>query len=84
MELKKVGAKVSYYDSHIPSYKLYGTAGKSVPALTPNVLKSADLVVIACAHSDVDYRMVQKNAKMVFDLKNVMKDVRPRGNIRVL
>ncbi|MCI1726078.1 MAG: nucleotide sugar dehydrogenase [Lachnospiraceae bacterium] len=84
MALKKAGAKVSYYDSHVPEYKLYGTSGKSILSLTPAELKASDLVVIACAHSDVDYQMVQKNAKFIFDLKNVMKNIKPRDNIEVL
>lgn len=40
--------------------------------------------MITTAHSNVDYAMVQANAKAIFDTKNVMKDIHPRENIEVL
>lgn len=84
-ELKKVGADVSYYDSWVPEFhNMYGESGKSIPALTPEVVASYDLVMITCAHHNVDYAMVQANAKAIFDTKNVMKDIQPRDNIEVL
>ena len=84
-ELKKVGADVSYYDSWVPEFhNMYGESGKSIPELTPEVVASYDLVMITCAHHNVDYAMVQANAKVIFDTKNVMKDIQPRDNIEVL
>lgn len=84
-ELKKVGADVSYYDSWVPEFhNMYGESGKSIPELTPEVVASYDLVMITCAHHNVNYAMVQANAKAIFDTKNVMKDIQPRGNIEVL
>lgn len=84
-ELKKVGADVSYFDPWVPEFKnMYGESGKSIPALTPEVLKQYDLVMVTCAHTNVDYKMVQKNAKLIFDTKNVMKSITPRDNIEVL
>lgn len=84
-ELKKVGADVSYYDSWVPEFhNMYGESGKSIPELTPEAVASYDLVMITCAHHNVDYAMVQANAKAIFDTKNVMKDIQPRDNIEVL
>lgn len=84
-ELKKVGADVSYYDSWVPEFhNMYGESGKSIPELTPEVVASYDLVMITCAHHNVDYVMVQANAKAIFDTKNVMKDIQQRDNIEVL
>lgn len=84
-ELKRVGADVSYYDSWVPEFhNMYGESGKSIPELTPEVVASYDLVMITCAHHNVDYAMVQANAKVIFDTKNVMKDIQPRDNIEVL
>ncbi len=40
--------------------------------------------MITAAHSNVDYEMLQKHAKAVFDTKNVMKYVMERENIEVL
>ena len=84
-ELKKVGAVVDYYDPWVPEFKnMYGESGVSIPELTPEVIESYDLVMITCAHKNVDYAMVQKYAKAIFDTKNVMKDITPRENIEVL
>lgn len=84
-ELKKVGAVVSYFDPWVSEFKnAYGESGKSIPELTPDVVKSYDLVMVTAAHSNVDYDMVQKNAIAIFDTKNVMKNIKNRDNIEVL
>ncbi len=84
-ELRKVGAEVDYFDPWVPEFKnMYGESGKSIPELTPEVVAQYDLVMITTAHHNVDYEMVQKAAKAIFDTKNVMKDITPRDNIEVL
>lgn len=84
-ELKKVGADVSYYDPWVPEFKdMYGQSGKSIPDLTPDVINSYDLVMVTTGHTNVDYDMVQKNARAIFDTKNVMKKIKDRKNIEVL
>ena len=83
-ELEKVGADVIYYDPWVSAYKENGVVKHSEPALTEELLKKADLVMVTCAHSNVDYAFVQKHALAIFDTKNVMKDVTPRDNIEVL
>lgn len=84
-ELKKVGAQVAYYDPWVTSFKnMYGERGTSLPQLTPEVISGYDLVMITCAHTNIDYAMVQANAKAIFDTKNAMKNIVPRENIEVL
>lgn len=83
-ELNKVGAKVEYFDPWISEYKRHGEKFYSIKELTPDIVATYDLVMITCAHSNVDYEMIQKNASAIFDTKNVMKDIRFRNNIEVL
>lgn len=83
-ELNKVGACVEYYDPWVSSYKRHGEVFYSIKDFTPEVVSSYDIVIIACAHSNVDYTMVQENAKVIFDTKNVMKDIKNRDNIEIL
>lgn len=84
-ELRKVGADVEYYDSWVSEFtNMYGQSGKSLKELTPEIVKSFDLVMVTAAHHNVDYEMVQKNAKAVFDTKNVMAAIKDRDNIEVL
>jgi len=83
-ELEKVGANVDFYDPWIPKYKEHGVFREGIEALTPETVAKYDLVMITTAHTNVDYDMVQKNAKAIFDTKNVMKKIENRSNIEVL
>ena len=84
-ELQNVGANVEYYDPWVPEFKnMYGQSGKSIENLTPETVTEYDLVIVTAAHHNVDYEMVQKNAKAIFDTKNVMKEIKERNNIEVL
>lgn len=84
-ELCRAGAEVEYYDPWVPEFKnIYGQSGKSIKVLTPKAVQDCDLVMITAAHHNVDYEMVQKNAKAVFDTKNIMADIKERDNIEVI
>lgn len=82
--LEQRGCNVAYYDPWVPEYRYQGEVRRSIPELTEEVLADADLVVVACAHTNVDYGFVQQNAEAIFDTKNAMKDVAARENIEVL
>lgn len=82
--LERRGAKVTYFDPWVSSYRFKGEGRSSIPGLTPEVLEKTDLVMVTCAHTNLDYDMVQAHAKIVFDTKNAMKNVTARENIEVL
>ena len=65
-------------------YKRHGHEYFSIPELSPVAVKKADIVIVTCAHTNVDYEMVQKNAVAIFDTKNVMENIKDRDNIEVL
>ena len=83
-ELKKESALVSYYDPWVSEYKYHGECYQSIPEISPEIVAEYDLVMVTAAHSNVDYEMIQKNAKAIFDTKNVMKNITDRENIEVL
>ncbi|MEY8480580.1 nucleotide sugar dehydrogenase [Lachnospiraceae bacterium 48-21] len=83
-ELMKNGAEVEYYDPRVSEYRYHEQTYHSIPALEAEIVSTYDLVIVTAAHSNVDYELVQRNAKAVFDTKNVMKFVRNRENIEVL
>ncbi|MBQ7832899.1 MAG: nucleotide sugar dehydrogenase [Lachnospiraceae bacterium] len=83
-ELNKNGSEVVYYDPWVKQYKYKGVVKQSECELTAELVESADLVMITCAHTNVDYSFVQKHAKAIFDTKNVTKDMQPCENIEVL
>lgn len=82
--LEKRGANVTYFDPWVASYRYKGVERSSIPELTPEVLEAVDLVMVTCAHANVNYDMVQAHAKVVFDTKNAMKNVEKHDNIEVL
>lgn len=83
-ELDKTGAEVVYFDPWVRQYKYKGEVHTSEPVLDKELLESADLVMVTAAHTNVDYALVQKYAKAIFDTKNVMKQIENRENIEVL
>jgi UDP-N-acetyl-D-glucosamine dehydrogenase len=83
-ELIKVGAEVSFYDPNIKSFIDKNLSMTGLQELTSDAIENSDIVVIATAHSNVDYELVQRHAKAVFDTKNVMKNIQHRDNIEVL
>jgi len=70
--LKRHGAKVSYADPLIPFLKLKGLGLKSV-VLSAKKIKEFDCCLIATDHTQVDYQVLLKNAKFIFDSRNVFK-----------
>lgn len=83
-ELEKGQADIEYYDPWVARYVYQGKERSSIPEINPEIIASYDLIMITAAHSNVDYAMIQENAKVIFDTKNVMKNVKNRGNIEVL
>ena len=77
--LRDRGAEVCYHDPHIPTYPSmhkYRIDLKSV-ALSPDVLKSMDCVLILTDHDAVDYGMLAENATLVVDTRNALDRVPP-------
>lgn len=82
--LKENGADVDFYDPFIPEYKDNGQIYKGIEKIDESSIASYDLIMITASHSVLDYDMIQKNAKAIFDTKNAMKNVENRDNIEVL
>lgn len=82
--LQREKANVEYYDPWVSEYKYKGQKYQGIKEITPEIIASYDLIMVTAAHSNVDYDMVQRNAVVIFDTKNVMKNVTNRENIEVL
>jgi len=72
-KLEEEKAIVSYYDPYIPKFINNGKEYKSLKELAAENIKEKDIIIITTAHTAVDYEMVVKNAKAVFDTRNAMK-----------
>ena len=68
--LEKSGARVAYFDPLIPYLKVNHIDLKSI-VLKGSALIKFDCVVIATDHSTIDYGYLLRNAKLIFDTRNV-------------
>jgi UDP-N-acetyl-D-glucosamine dehydrogenase len=69
--LEGQGARVTYYDPHVPRFREDGREFRSV-VLTPETVAAADCIMIVTDHTVVDYRMIQRKAKLVVDTRNAL------------
>lgn len=83
-ELEKAQALVEFYDPWVSEYSEHGKTIFGLKSISPEIISSYDLIIITTAHSNLDYKMIQKNAKAIFDTKNAMKNITSRDNIEVL
>lgn len=74
VSLQKAKARVSYHDPLIPYLKFTDINLKSVELNEKN-LKSFDCVIIATDHTCLDYRFILKNSRLIFDTRNVYKNL---------
>lgn len=83
-QFRKTGAETVFYDPYVPKYRYNGQWHQGLTAISPDVIRQFDLVIITTAHTNVDYAMVASVGVPVFDCKNVTKGLPNRGNIEVL
>ena len=79
---KKKKVEVSYYDPLIPYLKIEEVNLKSIK-FNKNSLKGFDCVVIATDHTGIDYGLILKNSKMIFDSRNIYKGKRDKKIVRL-
>ena len=72
-KLEEEEAIISYYDPYIPEFINNGKEYKSIKELTAKEVREKEIVIITTAHTAVDYKMVVKNAKAIFDTRNIIK-----------
>jgi UDP-N-acetyl-D-glucosamine dehydrogenase len=66
--LQNGGAEVAYHDPHVPSFAEHGVSLQSVPFQPA----AYDAVVIATAHSTIDYPQLVQDATLIVDLRNAI------------
>ncbi|MBS4538834.1 nucleotide sugar dehydrogenase [Clostridium sp. D2Q-11] len=73
--LRKEKAVVEYNDPYVSEFTHNGIKYKSKD-LTEEFLKSVDITVIVTDHSCYEYQYIVENSKIVFDTRNVTKDIK--------
>ena len=77
--LAQRGAAVQYHDPHIPTLRDDDIDLRSVP-LTAETLEAADCAIIVTDHSNVDYALVARHARLVVDTRHVLASAPARGS----
>ncbi|MDT8324843.1 MAG: nucleotide sugar dehydrogenase, partial [Bacteroidota bacterium] len=67
--------KLHYNDPWVPQVRVNGHTFRS-KKLTPALVEKMDVVVITTDHSDYDYDMIVKHAKVVVDTRNATRSVK--------
>lgn len=75
-------SRVSYYDPLIPFLKI-GQIDLECIDLDSRILKKFDCVIIATDHSGIDYKLILKNATIIFDTRNIYKDIKDEKIVRL-
>jgi UDP-N-acetyl-D-glucosamine dehydrogenase len=68
------GGIVSYHDPYISHTRTPKGHTYDAVDLTEETLKSADVVVLTTNHKDFDVAFIQKHAKLIVDLRNMIKE----------
>jgi UDP-N-acetyl-D-glucosamine dehydrogenase len=68
------GGDVSYHDPHIPAIKTNEGREFNSVQLTTEILAEADAVVLTTNHSKFDVEFIKKHAKMIVDMRNMIKE----------
>ncbi|MBR9979070.1 MAG: nucleotide sugar dehydrogenase [Bacteroidetes bacterium] len=69
--------KLHYNDPWVPEVQVNGKTFRS-RKLTPALLNRMDVVVITTDHSEYDYDMIVRHAKVVIDTRNATKKIKGR------
>lgn len=78
--LIKKGALVSYYDPYLPYLKIDDINLKRAE-FNKASFRDSDCVIIATDHTNVDYKFIADNSKLIVDTRNIFKDLKKRENI---
>ena len=76
-------AKVSYYDSYIPVIKNCACGKNLSSEKNLNGLNKYDAVVIVTNHTDIDYKKILKDSKVIIDSRNAFKNSKSNKIVRI-
>jgi len=80
--LTREGVVVSYFDPYVSQVKIDGKRFKS-EEWNPKIFKNKHCVVIITDHSCIDYDEVLKNSKIVFDTRNIYRNLNANNLARL-
>jgi UDP-N-acetyl-D-glucosamine dehydrogenase len=83
-QLRRWGAQVRYHDPHAPRMRLpEGGYLESAP-LTADILRTAEAVIILTDHTTIDWNLIRREARLVIDTRNALKQATGPARVVVL
>ena len=81
--LNDSGSIISYYDPYVPEIN-YGKINiQSLDKLNEQVLNQFDATVVVTNHSEINYKLISDNSKLIIDTRNVFKNIKSDKIIRL-
>lgn len=82
--LQRRRTKISYYDPYFPYLKINGINLKRAK-LNKKALEKFDCAIVTTDHTDVDYKFLAKNLKLIFDTRNIFDrlDIKTKNIVRL-
>jgi UDP-N-acetyl-D-glucosamine dehydrogenase len=81
-ELAHLGARVDYHDPYVPTFVVNSLRLQS-KRLSSRMVATYDAVLIVTNHSRVNYRMIARQARLVLDARNALRDLRGENIVRL-
>ncbi len=81
--LKKEGSEVHYFDPYIPCLSFNKIMMKGLDEINPELIKDFDVCVILANHSNIDYNLIDENASLIIDTRNVFGNKQGKHLIRL-
>lgn len=72
--LKEKGARVSYHDPYVPALKTESGKVRSMK-MGKSMLKTQDAVIIVTNHSNIDYKFILSNSRLILDTRNALRSL---------
>jgi UDP-N-acetyl-D-glucosamine dehydrogenase len=81
--LKSAGSEVEYYDPHVNNLKFNNISLKSLNNLNVRTIKKFDACAVITDHTNVDYKLISENSKLIIDTRNVFKNFNKKNILRL-
>ena len=71
-------AKVDYFDPHVDSIKIGQKIIQGLKKINKANISKYDCVIIVTDHSNLNYKMIVQEAKLVFDTRNALRNLKAK------
>ena len=81
--LQNSGSDVQYYDPYVPEISSSNKRLTSIKEFDGQKLKEFDACAIITNHSNIDYKLIGDNCKLIIDTRDAMKNFNNKNVLRL-